>query len=544
MKNTISIHVGGNYSVIHNNRLTVNHSNPDIDIKRSKKNIVLIDEPIRKKYDEIFGKAVEEFNKKQKRNDRKIGNYFQKIRDSQLDEAKEVIFEIGNSEDLKKLAEEKQCEIWETKEWKLRTKVLENYVQDFQKNNPNFVVFNAAIHLDETNPHAHVDFIPVATHMKKGLSKQVSMNGALSDMGYNEMQFVVRERGVQAGKTIVQPDNQKNFSEWRETQMNAFKTLSREIYQAYGETFEFTEGSKRKEHFHVAEFKQRAEEAKSEIKALQGKEKIKQVRLAFNILDVLPEEINQPEDYESFVTAIEGEAFDNQKFSFSNFLIETFAKVTDYLQKQLEKIKEKEREAHILDSKRSEAKKVLGDQEEQIKANKSLLRAQEDKLKTFEETIEGILDHRGVVRRQAEEVYYYDGRTSPECIGTVQEVLEAHAEDENYEVFSDQVSEEVLDNLWQPQLDLLEEYKNHTLGKSEVYEALEAIEKEGEGRFLGQRFYINPTKEDFRKINAKYFGLRTNMNLEDFTAHNRIQSFAERAIQNPVPLPRSRGRSI
>lgn len=213
MENTISIHVGRAYSVMHNNRLTEKHSNPDIDTERSKDNLILVNVPIRKKYDEIFAEAVLEFNQKQKRSDRKINNYFQKVRDSNLDEAKEVIFEIGSSEDLKRMAEEEECEIWETKEWALRTKVLQEYVQLFQEKNPSFVIFNATLHLDETNPHAHVDFIPVGSHMKKGLSKQVSMNGALADMGYNKTQTITREKGKQAGKTITQLDNQKNFSD-------------------------------------------------------------------------------------------------------------------------------------------------------------------------------------------------------------------------------------------------------------------------------------------------------------------------------------------
>ncbi|WP_155589723.1 plasmid recombination protein, partial [Bacillus licheniformis] len=32
---------------------------------------------------------------------------------------------------------------------------------DFQVQNPNLYVYNAVIHLDELNPHAHVNFIPV-----------------------------------------------------------------------------------------------------------------------------------------------------------------------------------------------------------------------------------------------------------------------------------------------------------------------------------------------------------------------------------------------
>ncbi len=42
MKNTISIHVGNTSSIIHNNRKTKNHTNPDIDVSRSGDNITLV----------------------------------------------------------------------------------------------------------------------------------------------------------------------------------------------------------------------------------------------------------------------------------------------------------------------------------------------------------------------------------------------------------------------------------------------------------------------------------------------------------------------
>lgn len=62
--------------------------------------------------------------------------------------------------------------------------MLTAYVQDFKKNNPNMIVFGAYIHLDESTPHLHLDILPVAKDCKRGMSKQISMSGALKEMGF------------------------------------------------------------------------------------------------------------------------------------------------------------------------------------------------------------------------------------------------------------------------------------------------------------------------------------------------------------------------
>ena len=66
MQNTISIHVGNTSSIIHNNRKTENHTNPDIDVSRSGDNITLVQENIKDSYEKLFGQAVDEYNGKQK----------------------------------------------------------------------------------------------------------------------------------------------------------------------------------------------------------------------------------------------------------------------------------------------------------------------------------------------------------------------------------------------------------------------------------------------------------------------------------------------
>ena len=168
MQNTISIHVGNTSSIIHNNRKTENHTNPDIDVSRSGDNITLVQENIKDSYEKLFDKRLMNTTVNKKACGQKINNYLQKVKDSTLDHQKEFVMQIGDYQSLEKIAEEQGCKVWETQEWQLRAETLKQAVLDFQVQNPNLYVYNAVIHLDELNPHAHVNFIPVGDNMKKG----------------------------------------------------------------------------------------------------------------------------------------------------------------------------------------------------------------------------------------------------------------------------------------------------------------------------------------------------------------------------------------
>ena len=262
MQNTISIHVGNTSSIIHNNRKTENHTNPDIDVSRSGDNITLVQENIKDSYEKLFGQAVDEYNGKQKRADRKINNYLQKVKDSTLDHQKEFVMQIGDYQSLEKIAEEQGCKVWETQEWQLRAETLKQAVLDFQVQNPNLYVYNAVIHLDELNPHAHVNFIPVGDNMKKGLSKQVSMNRALENMGYDAKFEVSSEAKNVKERGRIKLDNSKNFKNWRDDNLERVKEIAKEVYQKAGHEFEFIEGDKSQQHESVQAYKKTVEAAR------------------------------------------------------------------------------------------------------------------------------------------------------------------------------------------------------------------------------------------------------------------------------------------
>lgn len=119
---------------------------------------------VKKVYKEQFSEAVEEYNKKQTRDERKVQDYFEKTAKSNKDMAVELIFQIGDKE------------FWDKNPDKRRRMdvAFKEILKLLQKSAPNLVVANAVIHYDEASPHMHVVAVPVADGFKKGMSKQVS----------------------------------------------------------------------------------------------------------------------------------------------------------------------------------------------------------------------------------------------------------------------------------------------------------------------------------------------------------------------------------
>lgn len=138
-------------------------------------NIEYRNENIKAIYHELFDKALERYNEKQTRNDRKINDYYEKIRTSKQEKLfHEVIFQIGNKDDMNAQSEDGE----------LAKKILDEFMKNFQQRNPNLKVFSAHLHMDEETPHLHIDFVPFVSGSKRGLDTRVSMKQALASMGF------------------------------------------------------------------------------------------------------------------------------------------------------------------------------------------------------------------------------------------------------------------------------------------------------------------------------------------------------------------------
>lgn len=171
MKRTISGELGKG-SVNHNSR---KFSAKNVDASRSHLNIDYCNERIQDVYHELFDDALKRYNERQTREDRKIVNYYEKIRAGNQERPfHELILQVGNKDDMNATGEYAQ----------LARQVLDEYYQGFQTRNPNLRVFSAHLHMDEATPHIHIDFIPFTTGSKRGLDTRVSLKQALAAQGF------------------------------------------------------------------------------------------------------------------------------------------------------------------------------------------------------------------------------------------------------------------------------------------------------------------------------------------------------------------------
>ena len=231
MRRTISGMIGAG-SLAHNRRDFIAEN---VDPDRVHLNICYQNENLKEVYKELFDDSVERYNVG-KRKDRQITNYYEKIRQGKQEKLfHEVIFQIGNREDV----------AVGTAEGDLAVKVLDEYVKDFQKRNPTLRVFGCYLHQDEATPHLHIDFIPYVTDWKgKGMDTRVSLKQALKSLGF------------QGGNK-----HETELNQW----MNHEKKVLAEIAKQHG--IEWEQKGTHEEHLDVYNFKKK--ERKKEVQELE-----------------------------------------------------------------------------------------------------------------------------------------------------------------------------------------------------------------------------------------------------------------------------------
>ena len=146
-------------------------------------------EDVKKVYLDEFEQAKIEYDNKQTRADRKIGNYFQKICNSQNDIACEIIIELGD------------MDFWQDKDNEYRMKMVDVYneqIHDLVKIVPTFKVANATIHFDETSPHMHVVGVPIIENCKRGMKKQVGKSQVFTKTSLTEIQDKMRNACIKS----------------------------------------------------------------------------------------------------------------------------------------------------------------------------------------------------------------------------------------------------------------------------------------------------------------------------------------------------------
>ena len=156
----------------HNNR---NFIAENVDKDRTKNNVEYKKIPLEEAYHTLFDRALQRYNDKQKRADRKIDNYLEHIQKGKQEKPfYEIIVQVGNRDDMGVGSPNER----------LAKRILEDYLRRFEERNPNLFVFNAVLHMDEATPHLHIDFIPYTTRITRGLDTRVSMKKALEEQGF------------------------------------------------------------------------------------------------------------------------------------------------------------------------------------------------------------------------------------------------------------------------------------------------------------------------------------------------------------------------
>lgn len=170
MERTISF-MNGKGSIGHNTRSFIADN---VDASRTKNNITLIHENIKPVYHKLFDKALDEYSAKQKRKDRQIKSYYEKISRSKQEKLfYEVIVQIGNKDDSGVGSSAVEVATW----------VLKDYVKMFQLRNPQLYVIGTYIHLDEETPHLHLNFVPWVSGCKRGLEEEKHAQSAFIRIG-------------------------------------------------------------------------------------------------------------------------------------------------------------------------------------------------------------------------------------------------------------------------------------------------------------------------------------------------------------------------
>ena len=177
---SMSFSFGSNYkktSIRHNERKPEDQKylkdiGKHIHWDKTAENAILVSKPIKEVYREVFQKSVDEYNQKQRRKDRKIKNFYSKMRkDKSYDAQKEFIVQVGKKG--QQLSDDPE------KNDRLQKDVLETYLSKFEDAYPQLHVYSAVVHVDESSPHMHLAVVPEATGYKRGVAKKPSFSKAM-----------------------------------------------------------------------------------------------------------------------------------------------------------------------------------------------------------------------------------------------------------------------------------------------------------------------------------------------------------------------------
>ncbi|QWH15653.1 hypothetical protein EXW38_31205 (plasmid) [Bacillus mycoides] len=262
---SISFNQSHQSSLSHNNRENI-YGNPGIDLSRLDENIYFVQKDIRSVYKDVFQEAVDKYNEKQKRNDRKIQDYYDKIhKNEKTHEQRELVVAVGEGKDDPKYREAKK-------------EALKQYAEAFQERNPNLSVYNMVLHDDEANPHLHINYVP-NFESSRGLTRRVGMDRALQQQGVQGKGTELIANWRQLETAYIESLAKEQIPNFERANVGSHKYMKVRQYKEYAEAVsnienQFTEISKRLPNNKIT-LKTKKKEIKTEVKPkLIGKPEI------------------------------------------------------------------------------------------------------------------------------------------------------------------------------------------------------------------------------------------------------------------------------
>uniref|UniRef100_UPI003F4998DE plasmid recombination protein n=1 Tax=Bacillus multifaciens TaxID=3068506 RepID=UPI003F4998DE len=264
---SISFNQSHQSSLSHNNRENI-HGNPGIDPARLEENIYFVQKDIRSVYKDVFQEAVDKYNEKQKRSDRKIKDYYDKIhKDEKTHEQRELVVAIGEGKDDPMYREAKK-------------EALQQYAGAFQERNPNLAVYNMVLHDDEANPHLHINYVP-NFESSRGLTRRVGMDRALQQQGIEGKgtELIANWRTLETA--YIEELAKEHISDFERANVGSHKYMKVRQYKEYAETKSFVENQVQEKETQLQVVDHHLKDAEEKAKELQMVKK----RLESDVVD-------------------------------------------------------------------------------------------------------------------------------------------------------------------------------------------------------------------------------------------------------------------
>lgn len=396
MKKTLSFHNGTKTNREHNIRNPkTTGMQPHIDKELSKYNEILYDEPPRQAYERVFGKALEDYNSKQKYDNNKIKSYYNYVnKDEKRHVLYEVIVQIGDRNstgvDYEKTLAEREC--------------LREYYEGWNNRNPNLYCTCAVIHADESDGtiHIHLQYFPYSGGYKRGLETQNGLVRALGMQGFKKIKNLTAQIQWQFSERKVLTDIcRKHGIEIEEVSKEKRAHMEKEEYIQYSKIKENDRKIQEGEEI-IGNIREKILKGRDIVKELSGEikdaEEIKQMTLGTNIfgrpnkevklsykeyidLKATAERVNEIDDIKEREIE-ENEQYYSKKIAHKDKLIELYDKNIEELEYKEERYKDK---IEYKDDKINELERTLEDIEFKISDISDELRKEKLYAKSMEE---------------------------------------------------------------------------------------------------------------------------------------------------------------